>query len=158
MARNRLSAGILGRKSGGSILARAAYNHRDQYRDDRTGKLTDDNRPDRADLEWEGIFAKDIDNVPEWWSESRERIFNELEKREDRSTRPDDAQLAYDFKVSLPHELSADQRCQLISDWALAQARKGYVVDVALHRPNPTENDPRKFSRPYFDAHAPHRS
>jgi hypothetical protein len=145
MAQNRLSAGILSRKSGGSILARAAYNHRDQYRDERTGKLTDDNRPDRADLEWEGLFAKDIDKVPVWWSQSRELIFNELEKREDRSTRPNDAQLAYDFKISLPHELTADDRRQLISDWALLQADKGYVVDVAIHRPNPTENDPRNY-------------
>lgn len=145
MAQNRLSAGILSRKSGGSVLARAAYNHRDQYRDERTGKLTDDNRPDRPDLEWHGLFAKDIDNVPEWWSESRQRIFNELEKREDRSTRPNDAQLAYDFKISLPHELSSDERRQLISEWALLQAGKGYVVDVAIHRPNATENDPRNY-------------
>ena len=145
MAQNRLSTGILSRKSGGSILARAAYIHRDQYRDERTGKLTDDNRPDRPDVEGEGLFAKDIDNVPVWWSESRERIFNELEKREDRSTHPNDAQLAYDFKISLPHELSAADRRQLISEWALKQAGKGYVVDVAIHRPNPTENDPRNF-------------
>jgi hypothetical protein len=145
MARNRLSTGILGRKSGGSILARGAYNHRDQYRDGRTGKLTDDNRPDKADLEWNGLFAKDINNVPEWWSESRERIFNELEKREDRSTRPNDAQLAYDFKISLPHELNSEQRRRLITEWALRQTGKGYVVDVAIHRPNPTENDPRNY-------------
>jgi hypothetical protein len=145
MARNRLSTGILGRKSGGSLLARGAYNHRDQYRDARTGKLTDDNRPDRADLEWNALFAKDINNVPEWWSESRERIFNELEKREDRSTRPNDAQIAYDFKISLPHELNSEQRRGLITEWALRQTSRGYVVDVAIHRPNPTENDPRNY-------------
>ena len=40
MAQNRFSAGILSRKSGGSILARAAYNHRDQYRDERTVNTT----------------------------------------------------------------------------------------------------------------------
>ncbi len=145
MAQNRFSSGILSRKNGGSILARAAYNHRDQYRDERTGKLTDNNRPARPDIEWEGLFAKDIENVPEWWSESRERIFNELEKREDRSTRPDDAQLAYDFKISLPHELNAEQRRRLMSEWALSQAGKGYVVDVAIHRPNLTDNDPRNY-------------
>jgi hypothetical protein len=145
MAQNRLSAAILGRKTGGSILARSAYNHRDQYRDDRTGKLTDDYRTRRGDLEWNGLFANDINNVPQWWSESRERIFNELEKREDRSTRPHDAQLAYDFKISLPYELTAEDRSALISEWALKQTRRGFVVDVAIHRPNPKENDPRNF-------------
>ncbi len=125
------------------MLATAAYIHRTQYRDERTGTLTDDYSAKRDDLEWEALFAKDMNDVPEWWHESRERIVNELEKREDRSTRPNDAQLGYHFKVSLPHELSGDERQQLITEWALQQTRRGYVVDIALHKPNPRENDSR---------------
>lgn len=145
MANNRFSSGLISRKNGGSILATAAYIHRDQYRDERTGKLTQDHSGGRGDVEWEGLFAHDSHNVPDWWSESRERIFNELEKREDRSTRPNDAQLGYHFKVSLPHELSPEARQELITEWALRQTRNGYAVDIAIHKPNPKENDPRNY-------------
>ena len=69
---------------------------------------------------------------------------NAVEHREDQSTRPDQAQLARDFKIALPSELNADQRLALTKDFAEYMASKGMVVDVAIHAPH-AHNDDRNY-------------
>lgn len=74
----------------------------------------------------------------------REKLWNAVERREDQSTRPDQAQVARDFKIALPYELNVDQRRALVYDFALEMAEKGMVVDIAIHRPDP-DDDERNF-------------
>jgi hypothetical protein len=71
-------------------------------------------------------------------------LWNAVERREDESTRPDQAQLARDLKIALPHELNAEQRLQLVTDFAREMAARGMVVDVAIHAPD-AQSDERNF-------------
>lgn len=74
----------------------------------------------------------------------RQALWNAVERREDESNRPDDAQLARDFKIALPHELNRGQRLQLTQEFASYMARKGMIVDVAIHAPD-AGDDPRNY-------------
>ena len=67
-----------------------------------------------------------------------------MERREDQSTRPDQAQLARDFKIALPYEMDTDQRRALVHEFARELAQKGMVLDVAVHAPD-LDDDPRNF-------------
>jgi hypothetical protein len=71
-------------------------------------------------------------------------LWNAVERREDQSTRPDQAQLARDLKIALPYELDEGQRRRLVKDFAREMAEKGMIVDVAIHAPD-ERNDERNF-------------
>lgn len=140
MAQYRFSPSIVSRGDGKSIIAKAAYNARTALRDERTGEMKDYSRA--RGLEFSGIFAPK--NAPEWVND-RAQLWNEVERREDRSTRPDQAQLARDIEVNLPHELSAEQRRQLVRDFVREQfVRKGMIADVSIHAPN-RDGDERNY-------------
>lgn len=133
MAQYRFSPAIVSRGGGKSIIAKAAYNAREAIRDERTGELKDYSRK-TGGVEFSGIFAPK--NAPEWATD-RARLWNAIEQREDRSTRPDQAQLARSIELNLPHELNADQRKQLLRDFVREQfVRKGMIADVAIHSPD----------------------
>ena len=151
MALNNIAISIFGRTSkGGNVIGHAAYNARDRLKDERTGTIFNFRR--EGGLEWQGIFApngapgwaKDLGRDPEKLTEHRQCLWNLVEKAEDRSTRPDEAQLARDFKIALPHELNAEQRRWLITDFARELSRKGMIVDVAIHKPD-RHGDQRNF-------------
>lgn len=131
MALNRFDAGIVTRTKGQNVIARAAYNARECLTDDRTAEQKD--YREKGGLEWSGIFAPK--GAPEW-VQDRQALWNAVEEREDRSTRPDQAQLARDFKLSIPHELDQEQRKRLVTDFAREMSRKGMVIDVAIHAPD----------------------
>lgn len=139
MAQNRFSASILKRSEGKNAMARAAYNGRCELSDERTGQKWDFRK--RAGLEFEGIFAPE--NAPKWVRD-RQTLWNEVEAKEDRSRHRDTAQLARDFKLSIPHELNKQQREWLVKDFARELSRKGMVVDAVIHRPE-KENDARNY-------------
>ncbi len=140
MAQYRFSPAIVSRGGGKSIIAKAAYNAREAIRDERTGELKDYSR--KKGLEFSGIFAPK--NAPEWATD-RARLWNAVEQREDRSTRPDQAQLARSIEVNLPHELNAEQRRQLVRDFVREQfVRKGMIADVAIHAPD-RQSDERNY-------------
>jgi hypothetical protein len=71
-------------------------------------------------------------------------LWNAVERREDESNRPDDAQPARDFKIALPHELNRQQRLQLTQEFAFYMAQRGMIVDVAIHAPD-AGDDPRNY-------------
>jgi hypothetical protein len=127
------------RGKGQSVIARAAYIAREKLRDERTNGVKDYRY--LGEPEWQEIFAPD--QAPDW-ALDREKLWNAVERREDESTRPDQAQLARDFKIALPYELDVDQRRALVHDFAREMAEKGMVVDVAIHRPD-ADDDPRNF-------------
>lgn len=127
------------RSDGHNVIARAAYNARERLVDARTNQVYDYRH--LGETEWKGIFNPE--HAPGWAGE-RDKLWNAVELREDQSTRPDQAQLARDFKIALPHELNAEQRVALVSDYARELARKGMVLDVAIHAPH-VNNDDRNF-------------
>ena len=81
-----------------------------------------------GDLAFQGIYAPK--EAPEW-ARDRAALWNAVEATETRK----DSQLARDFQVDLPHELTEEQNRYLVQDWVKENfTRKGYVADVAIHR------------------------
>ncbi len=140
MAIYRFSASIVSRGAGQSVIAKAAYNARAKLRDERTGELKDYSRA--GGLLFSGIFAP---NDAPAWTRDREKLWNAVERREDASTRPGQAQLARDIELALPHELTDQQRKLLVTDFVREQfLRKGMIADVNIHAPG-GKGDPRNY-------------
>lgn len=137
MAIYHFSGQILGRKAkqnpdgswrpGSKAAAAAAYRSGSQVRDYRTGEIHDYRRRG-------GVAHTEI-MVPVGaaaWLEDRELLWGTVERMEKR----DDAQLAREFNMALPHELDAGQRLELVRDFVGTQfVRRGMVADLALHDP-----------------------
>jgi ATP-dependent exoDNAse (exonuclease V) alpha subunit len=140
MALYRFEAKVISRAGGRSAVASAAY---------RTGKcatsaaayragakLTDERTGQSYDYTKKGgIAGAEImtpDGAPEWMQD-RSKLWNAVEKFEKRK----DAQLARDFVISLPHELSHEQRAALTREFVREQfTARGYVADIAWHSPD----------------------
>lgn len=132
MAQYRFSPAIVSRGKGQSAIAKAAYNARENIRDERTGEMK--RHGNRPGLEFSGIFAPK--NAPEWMRD-RAKLWNAVELQEDGTTRRATAQLARNIELNLPHELNADERRQLVRDFVREQfVRQGMVADVAIHAPS----------------------
>jgi hypothetical protein len=128
MAIFHLNAKIISRGKGQSAIAAAAYRSGDRLTDEQTGEQK--YYPSDAErIQFTDIMAPK--NAPEW-AHDRGQLWNHAERAEKRK----DAQLAREFEVSLPHELTEQQRVWLVKDFAReAFVRRGYVVDVAIHAP-----------------------
>ena len=140
MAIYHLSAQILGRapkvdkargvmRPGSSVVAAAAYRSGERLQDARTEKSHDySNRKGVAHCE---IMAPDY--APPW-VQDRATLWNTVEAMEERK----DAQLAREINIALPHELSHDQRLELVREFVQTNfVSKGMVADVAWHDPVP---------------------
>lgn len=120
---------IVGRSQGHSAVAGAAYRARAELTDARTGQRHDYTRAyGGTDLAFAGIYAPE--NAPAW-ARDRQRLWDAVEAAETRK----DSQLAREFQVDLPHELTEQQNRWLVQDFVKENfTRKGYVADVAIHR------------------------
>jgi Ti-type conjugative transfer relaxase TraA len=137
MAVYSCSASVIGRASGRSAVASAAY---------RAGeKLTDD----RQQLSWDftqkrGVEHAEIvlsENAPAWASD-RAALWNAAEAREDKSTRRDTAKVAREFRTALPHELDAAARLEITRAFSrYLVSRYGAAVDFAIHAPDRKGDD-----------------
>lgn len=133
MAIFHLSAKTVSRGKGQSAIAKAAYNARDKLRDEQTGELKAYARA--AGVVFSAIYAPK--NAPAWTRE-RAALWNEVERAEKRK----DAQLAREITLGLPHELTADQRRQLVTDFVREQfTRQGMIADVNIHVPGGKGDD-----------------
>jgi MobA/MobL family len=137
-----ISRGSKGGKKSHSVIDRAAYIHRTQLTDERTGSPSR-SYTKKTGLEWNGLFLDPGRKNPELseWMRDRSKLYSEVERRADQSTRPGDARLGRELIVILPHEFTAEQRRLIITDFARALARQGVIVDVAIHRPDAHSND-----------------
>lgn len=128
MADYRFSAQIIGRTSGRSSVAAAAYRAGQNLHDDRTGLDHDFTRK-------EGILHSEImapANAPDWMLE-REQLWNAVEAVETRKN----SQMAREIQLSLPHELSFEDNRELVRDFVREQfVAKGMVADVNIHAPS----------------------
>lgn len=133
MAIFHFTGAILSRSRGQSAVAKAAYNARAEIENEQTGQVHDYTRA--QGLAFSGIFAPA--NAPDW-AQDRGKLWSEVEAAEKRK----DAQLARSFEIGLPHELTDEQRQQLITDFVRENfVRKGMIADVTIHLPHNDGDD-----------------
>lgn len=124
----RLSAQIISRRQGRSSVAASAYRAGASLTDERTGIDHDFTRKGGVEDSW-------IEAPPEApsWATDRGALWNAVESAERRS----DAQVAREVQLSLPHELTFDQRKALVAEFVQQEfVAKGMVADVAMHKPS----------------------
>jgi len=125
MAIYHLHVKVIGRKSGSSAVASAAY---------RSGSRLRDKRLDRShDFSGKrGVVHSEVmlpENAPQAWSD-RERLWNDVEAFEVRK----DAQLAREVEFAIPREMSERQGIELARDFVQrAFVDRGMIADLNVH-------------------------
>ncbi len=128
MAIYRLSAKLVKRSEGQSVIASAAYRAGIVMSDMRTGQLHDYTR--RRGVVYAEVLAPP--DTPDWMLD-RIQLWNAVEVVEKRK----DAQLARELQLALPHELTPRQRLDLVLGFARsAFVAQGMIADVVVHQPD----------------------
>lgn len=136
MAQYRFSAQVIKRSDGRSAVAAAAYRAGERLTDERL-EMPFDYRA-RGGVEHSEIMLPE--GAPEGFAD-RATLWNAAEGAERRA----DAQVAREVQVSLPHELSFEQRQELVREFVkTAFVDKGMIADVAMHTPDP-DGDQRNY-------------
>lgn len=138
MADYRLSAQVIGRSSGRSATAAAAYRSAERIVDERTGLVHDYTRK-------QGVLHSEIiapENAPDWMHD-RSQLWNAVEAAERRK----DSQLAREIQLSLPHEFTTEQSANLLRSFCREQfVDRGMIADICMHAPSSHEQaDSRNF-------------
>ena len=130
----RLEAKVFSReKRGRSVVAAAAYRAGTKLKDELRDKTFDYARRSKGVVE-STILAPD--NAPTWVHDPQ-RLWNTVEKGEKRV----DGQLAREYILSVPPEISPQAQFQTAVDWAQKQlVASGMVVEVSLHHPKSGNN------------------
>jgi hypothetical protein len=124
MAIYHLSVRIIGRSTGRSVVAAAAWQNACRLRDDRLGRVSD--FTGKRDVAFSAVLI--ADGAPADLAQ-REYLWNAVEACEKRK----DAQLARQFDVALPDELTTSETIEVIRRYATnAFVDPGYAVDVAV--------------------------
>jgi Ti-type conjugative transfer relaxase TraA len=125
MAIYHLHVKVIGRKSGSSAVASAAYRSASHLRDDRLGRSHDFSNK-RGVVHSEVMLPED---APEQWRD-RERLWNDVEAFEVRK----DAQLAREVEFALPREMTQAQGIELARDFVQAEfVDQGMIADLNVH-------------------------
>jgi hypothetical protein len=122
-----LSAKIISRKNSRSSTGAAAYRAGEKVTDERTGEVHDYTKK-------KGIESAEI-VMPSGtdWRPDRAELWNAVEQKNKRA----DAQVAREFVVALPDELTAVERQKLATSFAKEIAdRYQIAADVAIHKPS----------------------
>lgn len=140
MAMFRLDIKPISRARGQTATGAAAYRAGERIRDERTGEVHNHSR--RKDVAHTEIFLpSQFGDAPMEWARDRTRLWNTAESLEKRRN----SRVAREFQISLPSELTAEQRLTLARNFAREVSdRYGVAVDLALHDPKPS-GDPRQF-------------
>ena len=130
------SAKQIGRSSGRSSVAAAAYRSGELLRDERTGLTHDYTK--KSGVEYSRVYTPY--NAPEDLRD-REKLWNAVEKKENRKN----STTAHELEIAFPHEFNAMQRREA-GDAISRELMNRYncAVDIALHHPN-REGDERNF-------------
>jgi len=127
MALYHFSAQMISRSTGRSAVAAIAYRSGQEITDERTGIVHDYTRKG-------GVVHCEIlapDGAPAWVCD-RAELWNAVEGAEKRK----DAQLAREVEISLPRELSREDRANLVSGFVQEHfVSRGMVADIAIHEP-----------------------
>lgn len=139
MAIFSLNHSFVARAKGQNSVGSAAYLARESLTD-RLGRVFDYSHLGGL-LHAEIAVPKDAPD----WCRDRQALWHCVETREDKTTRPKDAQLAHSFRIALPHELTLEQNIWLMRDYLREQfTRHGYVADWAIHAPD-KDGDQRNY-------------
>lgn len=129
MAQYRLEVKAIKRAEGRSSVAAAAYRAATVLRDERLEMVFDYSR--KQGVAFTGIMAPDA--APIAYSD-RENLWNAAEAADKRI----DSRPAREILISLPHELTDDQRHDLVRAFlAESVVTRGMIADYALHHPDP---------------------
>jgi ATP-dependent exoDNAse (exonuclease V) alpha subunit len=125
MAIYHLHVKVIGRKSGSSAVASAAYRSASRPRDERIYRGHDFSGK-------RGVVHSEVmlpEHAPQAWSD-RERLWNDVEVFEVRK----DAQLAREVEFAIPREMSESQGIELARDFAQAEfVDRGMIADLNVH-------------------------
>ena len=125
MAIYHLHVKVIGRKSGSSAVASAAYRSGSRLRDERLDRSHDFSSK-------RGVVHSEVmlpEKAPEAWGD-RERLWNNVEAFEIRK----DAQLAREVEFAIPRELTQAQGIELARDFAQAEfVNLGMIADLNVH-------------------------
>ncbi|MDR3470051.1 MAG: Ti-type conjugative transfer relaxase TraA [Xanthobacteraceae bacterium] len=125
MAIYHLHVKVIGRKSGSSAVASAAYRSGSRLRDERLDRSHDFSAK-------RGVVHSEVmlpENAPEAWGD-RERLWNDVEAFEVRK----DAQLAREVEFAIPRELTQAQGIELARDFARSEfVGLGMIADLDVH-------------------------
>ncbi len=125
MAIYHLHVKVIGRKSGSSAVASAAYRSASRLRDDRLERSHDFSAK-------RGVVHSEVmlpENAPEAWRD-RERLWNDVEAFEVRK----DAQLAREVEFALPCEMTRAQGVELARDFVASEfVDLGMIADLNVH-------------------------
>ena len=136
MALYRLSVQAIHRANGQSAVASAAYRSGERLIDRRLEREFDFSR--RSGVEHTEILLPE--GAPERFAD-RDTLWNAVEAAERRK----DARPAREVLLALPHELSFDQRRELVRAFAQEHlVGRGMIADIAMHTPD-TAGDQRNF-------------
>ena len=125
MAIYHLHVKVIGRKSGSSAVASAAYRSGSRLRDERLDRSHDFSAK-------RGVVHSEVllpENAPAAWKD-RERLWNDVEAFEVRK----DAQLAREVEFAIPREMTQAQGIELARDFAQAEfVGLGMIADLNVH-------------------------
>ncbi|MBB5049565.1 Ti-type conjugative transfer relaxase TraA [Rhodopseudomonas rhenobacensis] len=125
MAIYHLHVKVIGRKSGSSAVASAAYRSGSRLRDERLDRSHDFSAK-------RGVVHSEVmmpENAPAAWSD-RERLWNDVEAFEVRK----DSQLAREVEFAIPREMTQAQGIELARDFAQSEfVDQGMIADVNVH-------------------------
>ena len=125
MASYHLSAKIIARSSGRSVVAAAAYRSRSNIKDERRGLTFDYSR--KKDLAHSEILLPE--HAPDRFK-NRPTLWNEVEQTERRH----DAQLAREIELALPAELTFEQNKELVREFVKTNfVDQGMIADINIH-------------------------
>src|SRR5271168_5363320 len=125
MAIYHLHVKVIGRKSGSSAVASAAYRSGSRQRDERLERSHDFSGK-------RGVVHSEVmlpENAPQAWRD-RERLWNDVEASEVRK----DAQLAREVEFAIPREMTQAQGIELARDFARSEfVDHGMIADLNVH-------------------------
>jgi len=125
MAIYHLHVKVIGRKSGSSAVASAAYRSASRLRDERLDRSHDFSSK-------RGVVHSEVllpENAPGAWGD-RERLWNDVESFEIRK----DAQLAREVEFAIPREMRQAQGIELARDFVRGEfVDRGMIADLNVH-------------------------
>ena len=132
MAIYHLTTKPVSRAGGRSATAASAYRSAELVHDHTTGETFDYTRK-RGVEHSEIVLPTECAKRDINWARDREALWNAAERAENRSN----SRVAREYELALPHEMTRDQRVELVRAFSQGLAdRYGVAVDFAIHAPH----------------------
>ncbi|WP_432721652.1 MobA/MobL family protein [Staphylococcus shinii] len=113
-----------------NIVASASYRSDEELYSERT----DENIKFKNHIVKPESMILTPENAPSW-ANSRERLWNEVDKVEKQNTKTANPQLATEILLSLPNDLDREVQTELAKDFVQTEfVDKGMVADISIHR------------------------